>query len=174
VPALWTPVDDAVMPEAARRIQMNHGDLGAEYAQEGFYTLIKNSVYRDQYTTAVEQLARHIIRAAAVRLRPCDVRDFGQPRNAFDMSGRRAPADRRLNIIIVAATVDRLPAGRSRDFYGSSSRDWNPFHPLAGSPLPTTPPLSPACPVTSRPCSVGRRGARSSTRATRPRAWACS
>jgi FxsC-like protein len=132
VPALWTPVEADDIPDAARRVQMNHADLGLEYAREGFYTLIKNTLYRQEYVTAVQRLAQHIIRAAETsRLQPCGVRDLGPPRNAFDMPGRRAPADRRLNLIVAAPTVNRLPGGRSRDFYGHSSHDWNPFHPLS-------------------------------------------
>jgi FxsC-like protein len=136
VPALWTPVLNKDMPDAASRIQMNHADLGAEYADEGFYTLIKNTLYRQQYVTAVQRLAQHIIRAAETsQLRQCQVRDFGPPRNAFDMPGRRAPADRRLTLVVAAPTVDRLPAGRSTDFYGDSSNDWNPFHPASRQPI---------------------------------------
>lgn len=130
VPALWTPVEPEDIPDAARRIQMNHADLGTDYAREGFYTLIKNTLYREAYVTAVQRLARHIIRAAQTsRLEPCGVRELGPPRNAFGMPGRRAPADRKLNLIVAAPTADQLPPGRSRDYYGNSSKDWNPFHP---------------------------------------------
>jgi FxsC-like protein len=129
VPALWTPVEPDDLPDAARRIQMNHADLGGEYAQEGFYTLIKNTLYRQEYVTAVQRLARHIIRAGErARLAPCRVSDLGPPRDAFGMSG---PADRRLTVVVAAPTVDRLPPGRSKAFYGSSSNDWNPFHPAS-------------------------------------------
>jgi FxsC-like protein len=130
VPALWTPVEQAEIPDAARRIQMNHADLGREYAREGFYTLIKNRLYQQEYVTAVQRLARHIIRAAETSpLRPCQVRDFGPPRNAFDMPGRKAPGDSRLTVVVAAPTVDQLPSGRNDKFYGQSSTDWNPFHP---------------------------------------------
>jgi FxsC-like protein len=130
VPALWTPVESDEIPAAARRIQMNHVDLGHDYAREGFYTLIKNTFYRQEYATAVRRLALHIIKTAqTAQLDPCDVRDLGPPRNAFDMPDRRAPADRRLNLIVAATTADRLPNGRSREYYGASPNDWNPFHP---------------------------------------------
>jgi FxsC-like protein len=132
VPALWTPVDPEDMPEVAKRIQMNHADLGQEYAEEGFYTLIKNTLYRQQYVTAVQRLARHIIRTAETsRLQPCRVQDLGPQHNAFELPVKSAPADRRLSLIVVAPTLDRLPEGRVADFYGSSSCDWNPFHPLS-------------------------------------------
>jgi FxsC-like protein len=130
VPALWTPVDFAEMPEVARRIQMNHESLTPDYVQEGFYTLIKNSYYAESYTTAVQQLAKHIIQAAETsQLRPCSIRDFGSPRNAFDEPNRERPADRRLTVVVAAPTLDRLPAGRSSSYYGASANDWNPYHP---------------------------------------------
>jgi len=132
VPALWTPVDPGALPDVARRIQMNHADLGVEYAQEGFYTLIKNTLYRQEYVTAVQRLARHIIRAGdGARLSPCRTNELGQRRDAFAMSGRQTPADRRVTVVVAAPTVDRLPSGRSTSFYGSSSNDWNPFHPAS-------------------------------------------
>lgn len=132
VPALWTPVDADEMPEVARRIQMNHADLGADYANEGFYTLIKNTLYRPAYVTAVAQLAKHIIRAAETsRLRPCQAHDFGPLRNAFASSERSAPADRRLTFVVAAPEADQLPAERGRAYYGSSPQEWNPFHPAS-------------------------------------------
>jgi len=132
VPALWTPVDPGNLPDVARRIQMNHSDLGVEYAREGFYTLIKNTFYKQEYVTAVQRLARHIIRAGeAARLGRCRTSDLGQRRDAFAVPGHQAPADRRLTVVVAAPSVDRLPAGRSKAFYGSSSNDWNPFHPAS-------------------------------------------
>jgi FxsC-like protein len=136
VPALWTPVDPTEIPEVARRIQIHHSDLGFEYAQEGFYTLIKNSLYKDQYTTAIQRLANHIIHAAeTARLRPCDPQDLGPLRNAFEDAGRTAPADRRLTIVPAASTADRLPPSRFPAFYSASSRGWNPFHPDTLQPI---------------------------------------
>jgi FxsC-like protein len=130
VPAIWTPVDPAEIPEVARRIQMNHQTLGSEYAREGFYTLIKNSLYTQSYVTAVQELAKSIITAAEdSQLRPCRVSDFGQLRNAFHEPDRQAPADRRLTVVVAAPTADRLPPGRSSEYYGRSASDWNPYHP---------------------------------------------
>lgn len=130
VPALWAPVDLEDLPEVARRIQVDHSELGHIYAEEGFYTLIKNTLYRQEYMTAVQRLARQIINAARTsQLQPCQERDLGELRNAFEMPGRRAPADQRVNLIVAAPTVDRLPDGRNPDFYGRSALDWNPYHP---------------------------------------------
>jgi FxsC-like protein len=130
VPALWIPVDAEDMPDVARKIQMNHESLGMEYASEGFYTLIKNSYYSEAYVTAVQQLAKAIIVAAEQsRLRPCKVRDFGTPRNAFDQPNRDIPADRRLAVVVAAPTSERLPAGRDPQYYGRTAPEWNPYSP---------------------------------------------
>lgn len=130
VPALWTPVAPERLPAAAQRIQMHQADLGVEYAEEGFYTLIKNGLYQREYLTAVQRLAMHIIKAAETsQLRPCDVRDLGPLRNAFAMPGREAPADQRLNVIVVASTESSVPPDRNAQFYGRTANDWNPFYP---------------------------------------------
>jgi FxsC-like protein len=130
VPALWTPVRPESLPQAAQQIQIHHADLGAAYAKEGFYTLIKNGSYREEYLTAVQRLALHVISAAeGGNLRTCDTRDLDWGHNAFDLSGHPTPADRILNIVVIAPTRDCLPDGRSADFYGYSALEWNPFHP---------------------------------------------
>lgn len=130
VPALWAPINLSGLPEVAQRIQIDHADLGDEYAREGFYTLIKNKLYHEQCVTAVQRLAQHIIRAAyASRLQPCRVSDLSRPENAFEPPERSVPGDQRLNVIIAAPTLDRLPNGRSPSYYGQFSEDWNPFHP---------------------------------------------
>jgi FxsC-like protein len=130
VPALWTPVRPQQIPDPVKRIQVNHEALGIVYAEQGFYTLIKNTYYRQEYITAVQRLAVHIIQAAeSMELQPCRVHDMGPLRNAFEMSAQHAPGDRRLNLIVAAATRDRLPDGRCGSFYGRMSSDWNPFHP---------------------------------------------
>ena len=136
VPALWAPIVPSELPEVAQRIQMDHADLGDEYASEGFYTLIKNKVYQQQYVTAVQRLAQHIIRAAeASRLQSCRISDLNRPGNAFVPPQRNAPGDQRLNVIVAAPTLDRMPDGRDPSFYGTVPDDWNPFHPQTQQPI---------------------------------------
>jgi FxsC-like protein len=136
VPALWTPVETAEMPEVARKIQMDHADLGQEYALEGFYTLIKNKLYSNEYCTAVQQLAKHIIRAAETsQLRPFPLGGFGPLRNAFEMPGRKAPADQCLTVVVAAPTLSHVPRGRNEIYYGESFRDWNPYYPDSRRPI---------------------------------------
>jgi FxsC-like protein len=130
VPALWTPVDAENLPDVAKNIQFNHASLGSVYAEEGFYTLIKNTYYEQAYTTAVQELAKHVIRAAEQsQLRPCLPRDLANPRNAFERGKADVPADRRLTITVAAPTKYEVPEGRSPAHYGERSHDWNPYHP---------------------------------------------
>jgi FxsC-like protein len=130
VPALWAPVPIARLPEVARRIQVTHADLGSDYAQEGFYTLIKNARYRDSYISAVQRLATHIIRAGEQTvLRPMPPDELGPLDNAFDLPDRHQSVASRLTIVVAAPTLDRLPAGCRPDYYRTSSAGWNPFHP---------------------------------------------
>jgi FxsC-like protein len=136
VPALWTPVAHAALPDVARQVQANHHLFGADYAEEGLYTLIKNRRYEDAYTTAVQELAKQIIRSAEeCRLSPIHPADFGRIRNAFEPTHQNVPADRRLTIMVAAPTLDQLPAGRSQRGYGDLATDWNPWAGMSPTPL---------------------------------------
>ncbi|MEU6853262.1 TIR-like protein FxsC [Actinacidiphila alni] len=133
VPALWVPVEPRRLPMAAERLQFNHTALGAAYATEGLYGLIKLSMFRGDYELAVYELAKRIVKVAensgVEPGQPVDYRRipsaFGTPRGT-----------RSLRIAVAAGTRDRLPAGRSADFYGPHATDWNPFHPTSARPLP--------------------------------------
>jgi len=137
VPALWLPVDVRRIPEVARRIQLTHADFGAEYVREGFYTLIKNSRFKESYDSAVRTLALQIIRAAerppVLAPMPAGV-DLARV-NAFAVPDREASGASRISIVVAAPTSGRLPAGCSAKFYGRSSLDWNPFQPDAAQTI---------------------------------------
>jgi len=136
VPALWAPVEIRHLPEVARRIQITHSAFGSEYAKEGFYTLIKNARYHDAYTSAVDALATHIIRAAEENpLAPLPA-GMQTPRlNAFDLPDRQASGASRVTVVVAAPTAERLPAGCSAAFYGKTSLEWNPFQPETVQPI---------------------------------------
>lgn len=136
VPVLWTPTRDDEMADAARAVQFDHAKFGAVYAEEGFYTIIKNDTYRDAYTTAVQRLAKQIIKSAnESRLTPTDPESFRKLHNAFAQPGREIPGDRRLTVTVVAPTLADLPDGRDTRAYGNSALDWNPYHPVSRQPL---------------------------------------
>jgi transcriptional regulator with XRE-family HTH domain len=61
VPALWVPVSDSLLPEAAKSLQFDHSQLGERYSTHGFYGIIKLSRYRSEYEEAVYELARRIV-----------------------------------------------------------------------------------------------------------------
>ena len=61
VPALWTRLDRAKIPEVARNFPYEHTDLGERYRSEGFYGIMKLRNYRGDYQRAVHRLAERII-----------------------------------------------------------------------------------------------------------------
>lgn len=139
VPALWLPVEEAEMPLVARDVQCDHKLLGEVYAEEGFYTLIKNSLYTEHYLTAVQRLAKQIIRAASTSgLRSAPAEDYTTLRNVFARPAGSTPAVKRVTVTVAAPAVGRLPEGRNPAHYGPSARDWNPYYPVTRQSLAET------------------------------------
>lgn len=64
VPALWVPVRNGRLPEAASSVQSNSADFGELYAEHGFYGIMKVSRWRDAYEMAVYLLARRIVKSS--------------------------------------------------------------------------------------------------------------
>ena len=65
IPALWVPVRQEALPEAARAIQFDHREFGDDrYAEHGFFGIMKVSRFREDYELAVYELARRIIEVA--------------------------------------------------------------------------------------------------------------
>jgi FxsC-like protein len=132
VPALWVPVQPKRLPKAAERLQFNHMALGASYATEGLYGLIKLSMFRSDYELAVYELAKRIVKVAeSGGIDPSAPVDYRRIPSAF---GTRRGV-RNLRITVAAGTRDRLPEGRSTDYYGEHATEWNPFHPSSARPL---------------------------------------
>ncbi|MEV8528437.1 TIR-like protein FxsC [Streptomyces sp. NPDC052000] len=134
VPALWVPVPTRQLPQPAERLQFNHATFGDEYADEGFYGLIKLNYLRDQYERAVYRLAKRIVSVAQqTQLEPGDPhQDYAKVPPAFGPSG--GPA-RDMEVSVLACSRSSLPTGRSPDCYGSEALDWNPYHPASSRPL---------------------------------------
>jgi FxsC-like protein len=132
VPALWVPVPPTKLPGAVERLQFNHMALGDSYATEGLYGLIKLSMFRSAYEVAVYELAKRIVQVAeSGGVEPGQPLDYRRIPSAF--GDRRGV--RNLRITVAAGTRDRLPAGRSAEFYGDTPTGWNPFHPASARPL---------------------------------------
>jgi FxsC-like protein len=132
IPALWDPVDARYLPEVARSIHFNHPDLGESYAANGFYGLIKLSKYRDVYTSAVDGLARLVVRAAGESpVAPEPVTDYASLVSTFGSEVRSMPGGQPLRITIVAPRQGELPSERNTLYYGHDACGWNPYAPDA-------------------------------------------
>ncbi|AVZ71784.1 FxsC protein [Streptomyces lunaelactis] len=133
VPALWVPVPAKQLPQPAERLQFNHATFGDDYADEGFYGLIKLRYLRDQYERAVYLLAKRIVSVAEqTRIAQGDPhQDYGAMPSAFGPPG---PA-REMEVSVLACSQSDLPQDRGPDCYGPRPRDWNPYHPKSSRPL---------------------------------------
>ncbi|MBD0742457.1 TIR-like protein FxsC [Streptomyces sp. CBMA152] len=134
IPALWTPVLPHQLPEPARRLRFNHADFGDEYADEGFYGMIKLNYLRDHYEHAVYRLAKRVVSVAEqTRIADGDpYQDYATLTSAF---GSAPGPGRQLEVTVLACSRDGLPPGRGPDCYGSRPQDWNPYHPMSARPL---------------------------------------
>ncbi|MFD9359482.1 TIR-like protein FxsC [Streptomyces sp. NPDC060031] len=133
VPALWIPVPPHQLPCPAERLQFNHNTFGERYVTDGLYGLIKLRGYAEQYEHAVYELAKRIVGVAeTVRLDPSRTVDHRTVPSAFGARGRPA---RTLHIIIAAPSRHDLPEGRSREYYGDTAQEWNPYHPVSQRPI---------------------------------------
>lgn len=136
IPVLWVPVEERVLPEAARSVQFDHHRLGEIYARDGFSQLIKVSRFRDDYNVALRALAAHIVQVATYNApEPARNRliDYANLDCAFGSDERKAANRRRLTVTIVADDYDHLPqqpAPRVTEYYRPGSpTQWNPYRP---------------------------------------------
>jgi len=134
LPALWRPLQHEALPEAARDINVNPGDLGSIYAEYGLYGIMKLARFSEEYEWVIYNLAERIIRIAERAPDPGPAMDYGALTSAFK-SAPDMPGDKRLRIIIAAPHRGDLPPGRSADHYGQSPQDWSPYAPDSVEPL---------------------------------------
>jgi FxsC-like protein len=124
VPALWVPVRDPFPEKAAR---YRPADFGDTYADQGFYGIMKLVRYRDEYDTAVQQLADQIVDAGTEtdgrRPLPPEPEPHEQPENAFGSAHATGDGERR---VLVA-----LAEGRRGD---QKAPGWKPYD-LMSRPL---------------------------------------
>jgi FxsC-like protein len=138
VPALWLPVRNGQLPEAATSVRHNPAEFGQLYAEHGFYGIMKVSRWREAYEEAVYLLARRIVDAAqaAPPAEPEAWAPYESLPSAFGGYGQPAPGDKRLRITVVAPGRDDLPAGRDPGYYGNDVREWNPYRQESVRSLP--------------------------------------
>jgi FxsC-like protein len=128
VPALWIPVRDQQLPEAARSVQFNSSDFGPVYAEHGFYGIMKVSRWRAEYEEAVYLLARRIVHAAeAAPLEPEEPKKYESLPSAFGGNGGVVLGDKVLRVTVVAMSRNELNDGRDPGYYGKDISEWNPY-----------------------------------------------
>lgn len=133
VPALWVPVPPDQLPDSAARLRFNHRDFGDRYVTDGLYGLIKLRLFAQEYERAVYELAKRIVSIAdTTRIAPGRPYDYRLMPSAF---GTGSAGPRPMHVTVAAPTVHDLPEGRDPAYYGSSSLDWNPYHPSTVRPL---------------------------------------
>lgn len=137
VPALWSPVPDRRLPESVREVQYIHPELGQRYRTLGLYGLAKLRAFRSDYEKAVLHLARRIVDVGdSVVVEHGDRAGLSTAPDAFAAAPTKtSTTGRTLRISVAAASLNRLPEGRTPDYYGPSAVDWNPYHPASGRPL---------------------------------------
>ncbi|WP_147268903.1 TIR-like protein FxsC [Sphaerisporangium album] len=136
VPALWVPVPVDELPEVSRSIQFVDPDLGARYAEHGFYGIMKLRQFRSAYDLAVYNLARRIVEVGdRANLSPMAPADYESLESAFGAGDHTRPNGHRLRVTVVAPDITDLPKGRGPYHYGHNSQEWNPYRPKLGRPL---------------------------------------
>lgn len=134
VPALWIPIKPDRFPEAARSVQFRPEEFGPEYAEHGFYGIMKLNRWRDAYEAAVYLLARRIVDAAdAAPMPPEQPVQYASLPTAFGGDGGNGR--KLLRITVVAPRADELPGDRDRSYYGRQACEWNPYRPSSVRPL---------------------------------------
>ncbi|MFF1679933.1 TIR-like protein FxsC [Streptomyces sp. NPDC058256] len=132
VPALWTHIDFAQLPDSVRHIHVDHGAFGDRYAANGIYGLIKLNRLHDEYEETVLGLAQRIVRVAHESPLPSSrPRAHERTPSAFKPRGE---GPRRIHLTVAAPTRHSVPEHRDVRPYGEDAQDWNPYH--SARPLP--------------------------------------
>jgi FxsC-like protein len=136
VPALWTNLGQAALPDVAQSIQYHHADLGPRYSAEGFYGIMKLQQYRGDYQRAVHRLAQRIVDVAeATALNAEEPADYQSLPSVFGPASIKPTAADQLQITVLAHDTSTLPEGRASHYYGSTPHTWRPYSPDYPQPL---------------------------------------
>ncbi|MFC7264553.1 TIR-like protein FxsC [Streptomyces lutosisoli] len=135
VPALWTHIDYAQLPDSVRHIHVDHTPFGDRYAANGIYGLIKLNRLHDEYEETVLGLAQRIVRVAQESPLPSSrPRPYESTPSAFKPRGE---GPRRIHLTVAAPTRHSIPEHRDTRPYGEDAQDWNPYHSESTRPLPS-------------------------------------
>ena len=132
VPAVWLPVDQELIPDAARAIPCDDAGVQA-YTDHGFFGIMKLARYRESYAAALAYLAGKIVDTALrAPVANIPVLGYASLESAFGAGDVGMPGGRPLHITIAAPSLDDLPQDRGTSYYGPAALDWAPYQP--GSP----------------------------------------
>ncbi|MGX1493701.1 TIR-like protein FxsC [Streptomyces tendae] len=137
VPALWSPVPDHRLPDCVKDVQYTQPELGERYRTFGLYGLAKLRAFRNDYEKAVLHLARRIVDIGeSIVVDDADRTELSEGPDAFaGTPATTSTTGRTLRISVAAPSRDRLPEGRTPDYYGPSAVDWTPYLPASDQPL---------------------------------------
>jgi FxsC-like protein len=136
IPALWIPLPDGMLPEAASSVQYSAADFNKLYTEHGFYGIMKVKRWRDIYEEVAFLLAKQIVAAAeASPSLPSALVPYESLPSAFGGKGATGLGDKPLGITVVAPIKGELPEGRDEAYYGSDFRAWNPYRGDSMRPL---------------------------------------
>ncbi|MHB9850935.1 TIR-like protein FxsC [Streptomyces krungchingensis] len=134
VPALWTHIDYAQLPDSVRHIHVDQAQFGDRYAANGIYGLIKLNRLHDEYEETVLGLAQRIVRIAHESPLPSSrPRPYESTPSAFKPRGE---GPRRIHLTVAAPTRHSIPEHRDNRPYGEDAQDWNPYHSESTRSLP--------------------------------------
>jgi FxsC-like protein len=134
IPALWSPLPDTSLPAAVNSVQHDFS-FNQEYAEHGFYGIMKVKLWRGVYEQAALRLAEQIVHAAeSAPSMPSSLIPYQELSPAFG-DGEAAPADKPLWITVAAPSRLELTPARDDGYYGNDSRAWNPYRGDAARPL---------------------------------------
>lgn len=138
IPAMWTAMDPAELPEFARLVHHDHADLPVHYVKQGLYGIMKLGKYREAYKETVLCLARAIVAAAdEVQLPPLEESErtrLDLVSNAF--ADVKRPADSfDVRVTVAACDLNSLPPDRERFYYGLKPLSWSPYRPQDERPV---------------------------------------
>lgn len=136
VPAVWRPVDERLLPAAARQVPLSSGSNEA-YETRGFYGIMKLSRYRDVYEEAAAELADQIVTATKRSWVPAGLSaEYQRLESAFGAEQVKGPWNRVLRVTVVAPQRGELPRERKETaHYGLSAQAWNPYAASPGSSI---------------------------------------
>ncbi|GIF22185.1 FxsC-like protein [Actinoplanes tereljensis] len=130
LPVLWVPWP-RWEHEAERAAALRLGARVPEYAEEGLQAMARLAMYRRQYRTVVQRLAKDIVAAAAIAPRPAP------PAVAIDEIEIEPARSTEIQFtvgVLAPSRTDR-PSGRTAAPYGPTPRSWNPYRGVQKFPV---------------------------------------